>query len=111
MLKHIQQRENLLFKRLSIIFYQNFGYENYFKKNFFLNSNWPEKWYRLFKKKCQNDEFPEDSTELFQSNMLDRYLDRGDKSFKNGQRAERLAICAFQNFYRCLPQNQGQQKI
>ena len=76
-----------------------------------MNSNWPEKWYRLFKKKCQNDEFPEDSTELFQSNMLDRYLDRGDKSFKNGQRAERLAICAFQNFYRCLPQNQGQQKI
>ena len=111
MLKHIQQTENLLFKRLSIIFYQNFGYENYFKKNFFLNSNWPEKWYRLFKKKCQNDEFPEDSTELFQSNMLDTYLDRGHKSFKNGQRTERLAICAFQNFYRCLPQNQGQQKI
>ena len=76
-----------------------------------MNSNRSEKWYRLFKKKCQNVEFPEDSTELFQSNMLDRYLDRGDKSFKNGQRTERLAICAFQNFYRCLPQNQGQQKI
>ena len=36
----------------------------------------PEKWYRIFKKKCQIDELSEDSTERFQLNMLDRYLDR-----------------------------------
>ena len=55
-----------------------------FPKVIFLNSNMLEKWYRIFKKKCQVDELPEDSTEIFQHNMLDRHADRPDESFKNG---------------------------
>ena len=53
-------------------------------KVIFLNSNIPEKRYRVFKKKCQIDELPEDSTDIFQRNMLDRYLDLPDESFRNG---------------------------
>ena len=55
-----------------------------FAKVIFLNSNMPEKQYTIFKKKRQIDEHPEDSTEIFQRTMLDRYLDRPDESFKNG---------------------------
>ena len=42
----------------------------------------PEKWYRIFKKKCQIDQLPEDSLGS-QRNMLDRYLDSPDESFWN----------------------------
>ena len=44
----------------------------------------PEKWYRMFKKKCHIVELPEYSTEILQRNMLDRFLDSPDESFKNG---------------------------
>ena len=64
-----------------------------FPKVIFLNSNMPEKRYRIFQKKCQIDEPPEDSTELFQRNMLDRYLDRPDESFKNGMYREISNMC------------------
>ena len=40
----------------------------------------PEKWYRIFKKKCQIDQLPGDKLD-FQRNMLDRYLDPPDESF------------------------------
>ena len=40
----------------------------------------PEKWYRIFKKKCQIDQLPEDGLG-YQRNMLDRYLDPPDESF------------------------------
>ena len=53
----------------------------------------PEKWYRIFKKKCQVDELPKDSTEIFQRNMLDRYLDCPDESFKNGVYREISNMC------------------
>ena len=64
-----------------------------FPKVIILNSNMPEKRYRIFKKKCQIDELPEDSTEIFQRNMLDRYLDRPDESFKNGMYREISNMC------------------
>ena len=35
----------------------------------------------------------EDSTEIFQRNMLDRYLDRPDESFKNGMYREISNMC------------------
>ena len=50
----------------------------------------PEKWYRIFIRKFQIDELPEDSTEIFQCNMLDRCLDRPDESMKNGMSAKDL---------------------
>ena len=64
-----------------------------FPKGIFLNSNMPEKRYTIFKKKCQIDELPEDSTEIFQRNTLDRYLDRPDESFKNGMYREITNMC------------------
>ena len=38
----------------------------------------------IFKNENEIDVLPDDSTDLFQCNMLDRYLDRPSKSFKNG---------------------------
>ena len=64
-----------------------------FPKVIILNSNMPEKRYRIFKRKCQIGELPEDSTEIFQRNMLDRYLDRPDESFKNGKYREISNMC------------------
>ena len=52
-----------------------------FPKVIFLNSNLPDKRYRLFKKKNEIDVLPDDNTDLFQRNMLVRYLDRPSKSF------------------------------
>ena len=49
--------------------------KNISKGNFF-NPNMLEKRYSIFKEKCQIDELPEDSTEIFHRNMLDRYLYR-----------------------------------
>lgn len=51
-----------------------------FKKTFprviFLNSNMPEKWFRMFWEKEEISELPNESTDIFQSNMLDFDLDR-----------------------------------
>ena len=59
----------------------------------FLNPNMPERRYSIFKKKCQIDELPEDSTEIFHRNMLDKYLDRPNESFKNGMYREISNTC------------------
>ena len=48
----------------------------------FLNSNLPKK-HKIFKKKADIDELPADSTDLFQRNMLDRYLDQPARDFEN----------------------------
>ena len=51
----------------------------------FLSSNMPEKCYKIFKKKDEIDELPDDSTDIFQRYMLDRYIDRPNEHFKNGR--------------------------
>ena len=51
----------------------------------FLNSKMLKKRYKIFKKKDEIDELPDDSTDIFQRNMLDRYIDRPNKHFKNGR--------------------------
>ena len=45
-----------------------------FLKAIFLNPNMLEKRYSIFKETCRIDELPEDSTEIFHRNMLNRYL-------------------------------------
>ena len=52
-----------------------------FPKVIFLNSNLPDKRYKVFKKKNETDVLPDDNTDLFQRNRLVRYLDRPSKSF------------------------------
>ena len=49
----------------------------------FLNNNLPEKRYKILKK-SYIEEVPVDNTDLFQRNMLDRYLDYPNEIFKNG---------------------------
>ena len=51
-----------------------------FPRVLFLNSNLSDKRY-----KSGIEELPIDSTDLFERNMLDRYLDRRNESFKNGK--------------------------
>ena len=66
-----------------------------FPRVIFLNSNLPEKRFSIFKKKAEIDELPGDSTDIFQRNMLDRYLDRQNENFKNGeyQVNDQLGFC------------------
>ena len=54
-----------------------------FPRVIFLNSNLPKKHYKIFKKKADIDELPDDSIDLFQLNMLDRYLDQPARDFEN----------------------------
>lgn len=46
-----------------------------FPRVIFLNGNLFEKHYRMFKKKAEIDELPDDKIDLFQRNMLDCYFD------------------------------------
>ena len=67
----------------------------------FINSNLPECRYRIFRKKEELDEPPDDSTDIFQRNMLDRYTDRPDSHFQNGKYAilENLCFAEFISYY------------
>ena len=58
-----------------------------------MNSNIPEKRYRIFRSKEDLEELPADSTEIFQRNMLDRYIDRPDRTFQKGKYAEVDSMC------------------
>ena len=71
----------------------------------FLNSNMLEKRYKIFKKKDKIDELLDDSTDIFQRNMLDRYIDRPNEHFKNGRyrQIHQLCFAEFLSFYYVLP--------
>ena len=72
-----------------------------FPKVIFLNTNLPEKRYKIFKQKNETDKLPDDSIDLFQRNMLDRYLDRPSESLKNGVYGVIDKLC-FGSFYLLL---------
>ena len=44
-----------------------------------------KKRYRIFEQKIEIDELPDDCTDKLQHNMLIRYLDRPNVTFKNGE--------------------------
>ena len=60
----------------------------------FLNSNLPECRYRIYHKK-ELDETPDDITNRFQSNMLERYTDRPDSQFWNRKYVISDNLCFF----------------
>ena len=70
-------------------------------KVIFLNTNIPEKQYRIFRRKEDLDELPDNNTNVFQRNMLDRYLDRPDREFQNGKFAviDSQCFAEFLSFY------------
>ena len=71
-----------------------------FPKVIFLNSNVPGKRYRMFRSKEDLQGVPGDSTDIFQLNIIDRYLDRPDATFKSGKFAYLDSIC-FAEFLSC----------
>ena len=76
--------------------------ELWFRKTFpkviFLNSTVPEKRYRMFRRKEDLEGVPGDGADIFQRNILDRYLDRPDATFKSGKFAYLHSIC-FAEFF------------
>ena len=59
----------------------------------FLNSNLPNERYRMCKTPEELAELPEDSTEVFKKNILDRYLDRPNATFINGKYRSVNNVC------------------
>jgi len=51
----------------------------------FANTNLPDKRYRMCKNEKELTELPEESTDVFKRNNLDRYLERPNKTFKGGR--------------------------
>ena len=51
----------------------------------FANSNLPEHRYRICRSEEELLEMPDDSTDVFKRNMLDRYLDRPNHTFSGGK--------------------------
>ena len=72
-----------------------------FSKVMFLNSCLPECLYGIFRKKEELDKLPDDSADIFQRNMLDRYTYGPDSHFQNGKYAilENLCFAEFLSFY------------
>lgn len=67
----------------------------------FSNSDLPEKRYKVCKSKEELSQLPEDSTDVFKKNNLDRHMERPDKNFKEGKYRVLDQICyaEFQAFY------------
>ena len=78
-----------------------------FPKVLFLNSNILEKRYRIFQNKEEIDEFPEDSTDIFQRSMLDRCIDRPDKNYMAERYSAYDAMCfaEFLSYYYIAPKS------
>ena len=51
----------------------------------FANTNLPDKRFRMCKNEKELNELPEDSTDVFKRNNLDRYLERPNTKFKGGR--------------------------
>ena len=59
----------------------------------FINTNLPNERYRVFKSEEELEDLDDDSSNVFKRNMLDRYLERPDSTFKNGQFSMFEAMC------------------
>ena len=72
-----------------------------FPKVQFMNTNLPEQRFRMAKSEEELSELPEDSTDVFKRNMLDRYMNRPDSAFKGGRFAvvDRMCFAFFQMYY------------
>ena len=72
-----------------------------FPEVLFLNSIIPVKRYKIFQNKEEIDELPEDSNDIFQRNMLDRYIDQPDK-ISWVEDIVQLMPCVLQNFFHTI---------
>ena len=67
----------------------------------FINTNMPEKRFRVFRSEEELNELPEDSTDVFMRNTMDRYVDRPNATFQNGKYSVVDAMCLaeFASYY------------
>ena len=70
-----------------------------FPRVIFLNRNVPEKRYSMFRDKEALNELPENSTDIFQRNILDRYLHRPDSNFQHNKHAQTDKLCFAEFLY------------
>ena len=82
-----------------------------FPRVIFANSNLPETRFRICKTEEQLSELPDDSSDIFKHNMLDRYLDRPNTSFKNGKYSVMNNMCypEFLAYYYLDPSKKDQE--
>ena len=71
----------------------------------FANSNIPEKRYRICREEKDILQLPDDSTDIFKKNMIDRYIDRPNKLFCNGKYSILDGFCyaEFLRYYYLAP--------
>ena len=71
----------------------------------FANSNVPEKRYRICRDEKDISELPEDSTDIFKRNMIDRYIDRPNLSFGDGKYSivDSFCFAEFLRYYYLAP--------
>ena len=67
----------------------------------FINTNLPEKRFRICRTEEELSELPEDSPDVFKRNMLDRYMDRPDETYRNGKYSavDRMCFAEFCSHY------------
>ena len=67
----------------------------------FVNTALPEKRIRTMKRKEQIAELDDDSTDIYNSNIIERYSDRPDRSFMNGafSQVDSLCLAEFAAYY------------
>ena len=72
-----------------------------------MNCNIPEPSYKIFKKKDDIDELPDNSSDIFQRNILDRYIDRPYEHFENSRygQTDQLCFAEFLTLYCVLAKN------
>ena len=76
----------------------------------FANSNLPGNRFRICLSEEEINELPEESTEIFKRNMLDRYLDRPDSAFQNGrfQILDQFCFADFLAHYYIVPRSENE---
>ena len=77
----------------------------------FANSNLPENRYRMFRSEEEINELPDDSTDIYKRNMLDRYMDRPNANFQNGKfsKIDKLCYADFLSHYYLKPKPKDDQ--
>ena len=77
----------------------------------FVNTNLPENRFRICKSEEELNELPDDSSDIFKHNMLDRYMDRPDNSFKNGKYKilNTMCLAVFMAYYYLDTKNKDQE--
>ena len=80
----------------------------------FANSNLPEHRYKMCLNEEEFKELPEDSTNIFKKNMIDRYRDRSNSQFAGGKYGGVAVICFadfLANYYLMPKPNDNQSDI